>query len=241
MKVHVVSHACAALAVGALAALSSPASAGLDFTDTATLSGGTNSVASVNGGAFGGVGTSGTIAPGFAPASTNRVVVQSQNPALPFSLATLQWSYTGLNGVYEADYASEHGDPPYNMAIQFGDITVGAGGALMLSEITFSEALSPTSFGSIYSINRLLTSADSNSLLFIKIPTVDTGSGAIPLSERDTVRAVQLQFIFSGPGTQFGIDAVVNPEPATLALFGFGAAGLGGAIAVRRRRAAKPA
>ena len=52
----------------------------------------------------------------------------------------------------------------------------------------------------------------------------------------DEVTNVQLTFVFSGPGTSFGINAVANPEPGTIALFGLGLVGLFG---LRRKQQKK--
>ncbi len=222
------------VALLAVLAFAAPARAGLDFTDTATAAGGSGAVR-FNGG---GIGTSTVLPYGFAAPGANRMFVTAVlgTPAGSPLSANINFSYTGLNdGIVAARYDTVQGDPAYTMIVQMGTITVAPGAELRLAGITFREPGS--GFLSIYSIDQLLTSADSDRLLHILIPSAATPMGFVPLSERDLVEAVQLQFTFTGgAGTSFGINAVVNPEPGTIALFGLGLAGLGGTALVRRKR-----
>ena len=103
-------------------------------------------------------------------------------------------------------------------------------------------------FSSAATLNQA-TITVNNPLMFVSAAsqlnaqnTLSTGnSGAYTTQANflfsDIVR-VQLTFSVTGytAGKTFEFDAIANPEPGTIALFGLGAAGLGG-IAWRRRRA----
>ena len=123
--------------------------------------------------------------------------------------------------------------------IELGTVTLGAGGSLTLHEIGFQQ-LGSTGFSS-YLASITITAADSGQRLYIPIPNMLVGG--VPFADRNLVDLVRLEFLFTGgSGTSVGINAVVNPEPGTVALFALGLLGLAGVVrSRRRRRAAEPA
>ena len=220
---------CSALAL-AVSAIAVPAEAGLDFTDTVTANQGVTSpnvrFNGVTAAVFGTQAQPG----GFAAPGVNRVVVSAPGAVgLIPEIANLYYNYTNAaNPQWAFSYANGDGD--YDMVIQMGDIVVDPSGVLLLTTVSFREP--GGLFSSSYGINRVLTAADSGRTLFIDIPTA-----VIPAIDRNDVETVSLTFVMIGPGTSFGINAVANPEPGTIALFGLGALGLVGLV--RRRRKAK--
>lgn len=220
MKPIALSLASALVAASAMAAAAAPATAGLDFTDRATFQAATPAV-TFNGSAV--LGTTAAMTNGFG---TTAVTLASTGAFAPTIGASVDFSY---NGVFQkplyANYDSSVATPPYNMVVEFGTIT----GTVLLQTITFAETGS--ALFTPYSVNQVLTSANSNSRLHIFIP-----AASIPLSERDLAQAVRLQFGFTiGAPSSVAINAVVNPEPGTVALFGIGLLGLAGAVRARRR------
>ena len=224
--------ACALIAAASTAIAARPASAGLDFTDTATFQGASTDVT------FNGSGTLGQTAAmvnGFN--GGNIVTLASLGTVLTGSNATVDFSYTGTTaggffGFTQANYDVNVGNPAYTMVVQFGTIV----GNVSLNNVAFNDLGSGLS--SVYTINQALSAADSGRKIFILIPS--SGAGSIPLTQRDQATAVRLAFSFqTGSATSLAIQAVVNPEPGTVALFGLGLVGLAGAVRARRRNRAR--
>lgn len=237
----------AILAAAALAAFSAQAQAGLDFTDT--FQAGNASTGNVTFDAGGGPLSSAafqlanptgiSLINAFPAFGSDIVTVTSTAAAGVINVAVLDYSYTGAHGgIDNATYAPTVGGPlnPYNMVIQLGSITVAPLATLQLTQIGFTQA--DGTFAA-YSPNIFLTSAgNANRRLYITIPT---GVGGVDLVDRTTVQAVSLQFSFTGgAGTSFAVDALVNPEPGTIALFGLGLLGLVGVARRRRRKGTSP-
>lgn len=228
-----------AAAVVVLSAAATQAHAGLDFTDTFIAGNASSATATFNG--VSGTAFNTANAPGFAlsngfPAFGSDLITVSSSFASGSALidtAVLQFDYTGaFESRIAAKYDTLAGNGTYTMVIQMGSITVAAGSTLQLTGIGFRE------FGAIgyltYNPVLVLDSTFSNQLLFINVPV---GPGGINLTDRDLVQSVQLTFNFTGgSGTSFHVDAVANPEPGTLALFGLGLLGLAGVARSRRRR-----
>lgn len=229
MKSIALSFAAAFVACAALAAAAAPAQAGLDFTDTAVFQAGSSGV-TFNGSSV--LGTTATMNNGFGGAVA---VTLSSNGTFITPNGTVDFRYTnGFNNlIFGGAYDSDHGFlPQYTMMIDLGTIT----GTVVLSNVVFIE--NGSSLVNPYALNQILTSANSNSRLSILIPS--SGVGSIPLTERDLVQAVRLEFSFpTGSTNSIGIAAVVNPEPGTVALFGLGLAGLVGAVHARRKARAR--
>lgn len=224
----------ALLGLAVLVGLSAPAFAGLEFTDTLTASSlpGGGSTPGVR---FNGSQTINTVIPnGYRPPGPDLVTVSSVSAVGTIETARLTFAYTGLNnGVVAARYDTTVGSPPYNMVIQLGTISTST----LLQNIEFHEFGNPANVFSVYTINQALTAADSNSRLHVFIPP-----GIVAPADRDLVDQVVLQFSFAA-GNTFGVNAVANPEPGTIALFGLGLLGLGGGVlrARRKRLATQPA
>jgi hypothetical protein len=219
--------ACAVVAALSTAIAAKPAEAGLDFTDTATL---TAVTAGVTFNGSGSIGASTTLSPGFNNPSV--VTLASTGAGIPSCTVDFSYALSSAGNPNVANYAASVGNPAYSMLIQLGTIT----GTTQLNTISFTEPGS--GLNTLYSINQVLTSADSGRLLFIQVPSA--GPNSIPLTERDFVQAVRLNFGFtSGSASSLQIVAVVNPEPGTIALFGLGLAGLVGAVRARRKNRAR--
>ncbi len=227
--------ACAALV--AVAAAAEPAMAGLDFANSATAVGAVSSSAvTFNGATAAAFGTQ-NLPSGFAAPGTDRILIAAPtaNPIIPQTAALdFNYNFAGPGG-QGFQYSFANGDGDYDLVIQMGSVNVGAGGAIVLQQVQFSEFGSPL-FSLGFGINQVLTAADANGLLLIDIPEIN-----IPADQRDLVDVVRITFSFTGVGTSFGINAVANPEPGTLALFGVGALGLVGLVRRRRRAAAAKA
>lgn len=210
-----------------------PAHAGLDFTEEVSVQSYTD-----------GITLNGTAAASFSPLTlpdgfetgSDRLTVSLTNPQASIQRVILDFTYlTAFNGTNGFDYSFANGDGDYDLVIQLGSISLDTnGGALSLDQVSFSEGQSG-GFSNIYAFNLGLTAADSGSVLFLDIP-----ESAIPVSQRDVVDVVRLEFTLLGANTQFGLNAVANPEPGTIALFGLGLLGLAGAVRRRRRTAAAP-
>ncbi len=213
-----------------IAISAAPAEAGLDFTDTATsVSGGTGDF-TFNGSTT--IGTTVSMVNGFGGATNATVSSNLASGSGTPTLARVVFSYSGAFGVIAADWSVDHGSPAYNMVVEFGAITLGAGGSASLQAIEFAEG---AGFQTVWNINRAITTADANTKIHINVP-----SASIPLTERDLATAVRLTFLFTGgAGTSINLAAVANPEPGTIALFGFGLAGLFGAVRARRKSRAR--
>ena len=215
MKSIALSFAAAFVACAALAAAAAPAQAGLDFTDTAVFQAGSSGV-TFNGSSV--LGTTATMNNGFGGAVA---VTLSSNGTFITPNGTVDFRYTnGFNNlIFGGAYDSDHGFlPQYTMMIDLGTIT----GTVVLSNVVFIE--NGSSLVNPYALNLIPSS----------------GVGSIPLTERDLVQAVRLEFSFpTGSTNSIGIAAVVNPEPGTVALFGLGLAGLVGAVHARRKARAR--
>jgi PEP-CTERM motif-containing protein len=214
-----------------------PAQAGLDFTDTATV-GGFSAVAGtaavdVNGTAAD-VFTSAAMASNFYQGGADLVTFSSSagvGTAATQRFVTLDFSYTGLfPNVVETTYATVVGENGYSMVLQLGTVAIDSGASATLQQISFNDVV--TGVSSVYFINQAITNSDSGFKFHIPIPF---GPGGIPATERDRVDSVRLTFAFTGATTSIGVNAVVNPEPGTFALYGLGLLGLAG-IARRRRK-----
>jgi hypothetical protein len=230
MKKTALRFACALLASLAIAAAAAPAQAGLDFTDTATSASGGTPDFTFNGSTT--VGTTVSMTNGFGVSTGATISSTNASGSIVPTLARVVFSYTGgFDGIVAADWSVDHGDPAYNMVVEFGTITIGAGGAASLQAIEFDEG-SGFSPSAIWNINQSLTAADSNLPLHINVP-----SSVIALTSRDLVQAVRLTFLFTGgSGTSIDVTAVVNPEPGTMALFGLGLVGMAAAVRARRKK-----
>ncbi len=224
-----------ALVVGAVLAIASPAMAGLDFANTATAVGASTANTRFNGSTAGAFGTQ-ALTSGFQAPGANQVIISAPTAVgLVPEVAIMDFNYNSAGpGGQGFQYSFDNKAGDYGLVIQFGTIVTPGGGTLLLQQVQFSEAGTPL-FSFAFGINRALTAADSDSTIFIDIP-----QGAIPGSQRDIVDVVRLQFVFSGSGTSFGINAVANPEPGTIALFGLGLLGLAGVVRRRRRGAVAP-
>lgn len=226
MKPIALSIACALIAAASMAVAARPASAGLEFTDTATSGSGGTADFTFNSSTT--IGTSVSMLNTFGGPTNATISSNLASGAVAPTLARVVFSYTGaFGGIVTGTYSNDVGNPPYNMVIEFGAITLG-GTFATLQAIDFDEG---AGFLSVYNINQTLTGANANNKLFINVPAL-----SIPLSERDLVRSVRLTFLFNGgSGTSINVTAVVNPEPGTVALFGLGLIGLAGAVGARRR------
>lgn len=229
----------------ALALTAVPAHAGLDFTDTAQVGGFTTVAAvdavDVNGVAastFSPTGGASTIAMtnGFYSGGADLVTFSGNatGSAALNRLIQLDFLYTGgFGGVIGTNYDFAVGENGYGMVVEFGAISIDPGASVTLLQIGFSEIGSPGF--STFVISQAITAADAGNRIFIPIPS--TGVNSVALLNRDLVDAVRLEFLFQGNTTSVGINAVVNPEPGSFALFGLGALGLIGLV--RRRRKAR--
>jgi PEP-CTERM motif len=219
------------IAAAGLALAAAPAEAGLDFTDTATSASGGTGDFTFNGSTT--IGTTVSMVNGFGGATNATVSSNLASGSGSATLARVVFSYTGaFNSVVAADWSVDHGSPLYNMVVEFGAITLGAGGSASLQAIEFDEG---AGFQSVWNINQAITTADAFTKIHINVP-----SASIPLTERDLATAVRLTFLFTGgSGTAINLAAVANPEPGTIALFGFGLAGLFGAVRARRKSRAR--
>lgn len=229
MKSIALSFTAALVAFAAFAAAAAPAQAGLDFTDTAVFQAGSPGV-TFNGSSV--LGSTATMNNGFGGAAA---VTLSSDGTFITPNGTIDFQYTNGFGnlIFGAGYDTNHGFlPQYTMMIELGTVT----GTVVLSNIVFIE--NGSSLVNPYALNQVLTSANSNSRVSVLIPS--TGVGSIPLTERDLVQAVRLEFSFpTGSTNAIQIAAVVNPEPGTVALFGLGLAGLVGAVQARRKARAR--
>ncbi len=220
-----------AVAAAAVMMAAAPARAGLDFTDEVAVQSATD-----------GVQLNGTPAGSFSPLTlpdgfeggADRLTVSLSSPIAPIQRVVLDFTYDdAFNGTTGFDYSYANGDGDYDLVVQLGTITLdGNGGALSLDGISFREGVTGV-FSDTYAINQNLTALDGNKVLYIDIP-----ESAIAVSQRDVVDLVRLEFTMLGPNTQFGISAVANPEPTTIALFGLGLLGLAGAVRRRKKRIA---
>jgi len=217
------------VAAAVLTGLAAPARAGLDFADEVQVHSASGAI-EINGTPAGSF-TSLSLPYGFEGGS-DRIVVSQNNPQSLIQTVTLDFIYnTAFDGTAGFAYSFANGDGDYDMVIQLGSITIDSGGGLKLNKVSFSEGQS-AQFSDEYVFDLVLTGADSDSVLFLDIP-----ESAIPVDQRDSVDVVRLEFILVGANTQFGLNAVANPEPGTIALFGLGLVGLAGAVRRRHKRA----
>jgi hypothetical protein len=226
-------------AVALSAASATPAFAGLEFADVAVTGAGNGSSAAVRFNGSAANAFSGVALPQNFATSGDRVLITADladasvvAAPRPYSLtAELNFRYTGnpfATVKYDTNIAGA-----YNMIIQFGTISIASDTSLMLQSIGFEEGNSGTS--ATWSTNQSLTSAMSGQSLFLLVDPA-----AVPAALRDNVTAVRLDFVMSiGPtavsSPTVGINAVVNPEPGTFALFAFGLLGVAGVVRARRK------
>jgi hypothetical protein len=238
MKFSAMSLCAALIASVAMAVAANPARAGLEFTDLATNAGGTPDF-TFNGSTS--IGATVAMNNGFGGPANLTVSSNLAAGTIGPTTGRVEFSYNGtFGGIMTAGYDTVHGTPGYTMVIEFGTITLSAvNGSALLQSIDFKEP--GGGYGSVYNINQTLTAADSNQKFFIFIPS--TGTGSIPLTERDLVQSVRIGFLTTGgSATSIQVRAVVNPEPGTIALFAVGLFGLAGLLRARRARlVARPA
>ena len=212
-----------AMAAAVVMLAAAPAWAGLDFTEEVDVHTATDGI-TLNGTAAGSFSPL-TLADGFESGS-DRLTVSLSNPQATIQRVALDFTYLSAS-VY--DYSFANGDGDYDLVIQLGSITLDQqGGSISLDQVSFRNR-DTGDFSDTYGLNLTLDNL-GNQVLFIDIPESN-----IAVSQRDPVDVVRLEFTILGAASQFGINAVANPEPGTIALFGLGLIGLAGAVRRRRR------
>ncbi len=210
----------------------SQAHAGLDFADVATVGAGT-AAARFDTTALTGLttGNFNAMTGGGAILATDTVRIYDVAGGA-IETASLSFTYNhGASNAFHVDYDTSNG---YDLYLELAAVT----GAVTLTTIQFSgpNIGTPAEF---YNVSQVLSGAAANGRFHISIPStgLPLGSG-ISLNNR-VAQTVTLNFAWAGGiGNSITINAIANPEPSTLALFGLGALGIAAGVRRRRKRRA---
>jgi hypothetical protein len=171
-----------------------------------------------------------------APSSPTAVITINAAGGTYNPVGTVDFSGTGAlqNAVLDVLWSPYTANANTNsgsgdLILWFGSISIPGGNSLFLSSVGVSED------GSSFVFETFNTSLGAGGPMAYHVHLNDF---TIPPANRDQIVAARISFTYTS-GVTFTLDGVSTPEPTTLALFGLGLLGLGGAAVRRRRRRAK--